>query len=61
MHLRVTKLNLFIFTDATKQNSPPGSYYHPQKERIYHFPQAVVFENLFLPGRNFNRCKNDQI
>ena len=38
------KLNLFIFTNAPKQNSPPGSYHYPKTEPNYPF----LLKNAFL-------------
>ena len=39
IHLWIKKLNLFIFTHASKQNSLPGFYHYPPGRRELFFPE----------------------
>ena len=31
---------------------PPGYHYHSRQEEITHFPQTMLFENLFFPAES---------
>ena len=42
------KLNLFIFTHATKQNSPPGSCHYPDGRRELPILPEQHFWNVFF-------------
>ena len=51
IHLWVKKLNLFIFTHAPKQNSPPGFYHYPPGRRALAIPiEQPFFEDIFSWG-----------
>ena len=45
------KLNLFIFTDAPKQNSPPVFIITPRQKKITHSSRTAFSEDLFFPSR----------
>ena len=43
------KLNLFNFTHAPKQNSPPGFYHYPPGRRELRIPPEQHFLKIFFP------------
>ena len=47
IHLWVKILNLFIFTHAPKQNSPPGFYHYPPGRRELPSPPEQRFLKIF--------------
>ena len=49
IHLWVKKLNLFNFTHAPKQNSPPGFYHYPPGRRELRIPPEQHFLKIFFP------------
>ena len=49
IHLWVKKLNLFNFTHASKQNSPPGFYHYPPGRRELPIPLEQHFLKIFFP------------
>ena len=49
IHLRVKKLNLFYFTYAPKQNSPPGFYHYPPGRRKLRITPEQHFLMIFFP------------
>ena len=49
IHLWVKKLNLFNFTHAPKQNSPPGFYHYPPgRQELPNFPNSIFWRYFFL-------------
>ena len=57
------KLNLFIFTNAPKQNSPPGSYHYPKTDPNYPFLLKNAFLKYIFPQQkrqDYGAEKNDQ-
>ena len=62
IHLWVKKLNLFIFTHAPKQNSPPGFYHYPQAEgNCAFFPDSVFWKYSFLIRKRGERIMDEKI
>ena len=55
IHLWVKKLNLFIFTHATKQNSPPGSYHYPPGRQELSISPERRFLKIFFPEEKGER------
>ena len=51
IHLWVKKLNLFNFTHAPKQNSPPGFDHYPPADGNCPFHQNSIFWRYFFPSR----------
>ena len=51
IHLWVKKLNLFIFTHAPKQNSPPGFYHYPPGRLELPIPPEQRFLKIFFLRR----------
>ena len=49
IHLWVKKLNLFSFTYAPKQDSPPGFYHHPPGRWKLPIPPEQNFLKVFFP------------
>ena len=49
IHLRVKKLNLFNFTHASMQNSPPGFYHYSPGRRELHIPPEKHFLKIYFP------------
>ena len=49
IHLWVKKLNLFIFTHAPKQNSPPGFYHYPPERWELPVPAEQDFLEIIFP------------
>ena len=49
IHLWVKKLNLFNFTHAPKQNSPPGFYHYPPGRRKLRITPEQHFLMIFFP------------
>ena len=49
IHLRVKKLNLFIFTHAPMQNSSPGFYRYPPGRKELSIPIEKCFFKMFFP------------
>ena len=49
IHLWIKKLNLFVFTHAHKQNSPPGFYHYPLGRRELRIPSKQRFLRIFFP------------
>ena len=53
IHLWIKKLNRFIFTHASKQNSPPGFYHYPPGRQELFFPeQKEVGEDYGVENYN---------
>ena len=50
IHFWVKRLNLFIFTHAPKQNSPPGFYHYPPGRRELPIPPKQYFFEIFTWG-----------
>ena len=48
-HWWIKKLNLFIFTYAPKQKSPPGFYQYPPGRREWLIPPKQRFLKIFFP------------
>ena len=62
IHLRIKTLNLFIFTHAPKQNSPPGFYHYPQAERnCAFFPDSIFWKYSFLIRKRGERVMDEKI
>ena len=55
IHLWVKKLNLFNFTHAPKQNSPPGFYHYPPGRRELRIPPEQHFLKIFFPEQKGGR------
>ena len=49
IYLWVKKLNLFNFTHAPKQNSPPGFYHYPPGRRELRITPEQHFLKIFFP------------
>ena len=49
IHLRVKKLNLFIFNRAPKQNTPPGFYHYPPGRQELPISPEQRFLKIFFP------------
>ena len=65
IHLWVKKINLFNFTRARKQNSPPGFYHYPPRQTgIAHSSWTAFSEDIFSwterGGRGLCSWKNYQ-
>ena len=41
--------------------SPRFYHYHSRKEEITHFPQAMLFENLFFPAESGKDCEAEKM
>ena len=64
--LWIKKLNLFIFTHALKQNSPPGFYNYLPGRRELRIPAEQSFLKIFFPeqkesGEGYRIEKNRKI
>ena len=57
IHLRVKKLNLFIFTHAPMQNSSPGFYRYPPGRKELSIPIEKCFFKIFFLRRKGGREK----
>ena len=56
IHLWVKKLNLFNFTHAPKQNSPPGFYHYPPgRQELPIFPNSIFWRYFFLSRKRVER------
>ena len=55
IHLWVKKLNLFNFTQAPKQNSPPGFYHYPPGRRELPILPEQRFSKIFFPEEKGER------
>ena len=55
VHLRVKKLNLFIFNHAPKQNSPTGFYHYPPGRREFPIPPEQRILKIFFPEEKGGR------
>ena len=49
IHLWIKRLNLFIFTHAPKQNSPPGFYHYSPGRRELRIPPKQRFRMIYFP------------
>ena len=48
IHFWVKKLNLLIFTHASKQNSPLGFYHYPSGRQELRIPPKQIFLKIFF-------------
>ena len=55
IHLWVKKLNLFIFTHASKENSPPNFYHYPPGRQELPIPPEQRCLKIFFPEEKGGR------